>query len=143
MALRFRKSIKICKGVRVNLNKDSTSVTLGNGIRKTTINNKGRVSKSTKIPGTSMYYTETVKSGNKRRPATDQKTYSPKLYKASGTIILILAILAIPFNLLLTILFPIVGIIFLIFGIALFPLSAKHFKMAKQIAEEETDSDNE
>lgn len=143
MALRYRKSIKICKGVRVNLNKSSTSVTLGSGIRKTTINNKGKVTKSTKIPGTSMYYTETVKPRNKQRAVYDQKKYSPKLYKISGTIILILAILLVPLNLLLSVVVPPVGIIGFIFGIALFPLSAKHFRTSKQIVCEDDDADDE
>lgn len=57
MGLRFRKSIKVAPGVKVNLNKKSTSVTFGGkGVHKT-ISSTGKKTSSVGISGTGMYYT--------------------------------------------------------------------------------------
>ena len=59
MGLRFRKSISLGKGVRLNFGKTGMSISVGgNGFRKT-INTKGQVTTSIGIPGTGIYYTET------------------------------------------------------------------------------------
>ena len=59
MGLRFRKSISLCKGVKLNLGKTGASISVGgNGYRKT-INTKGQVTTTFGIPGTGVYYTET------------------------------------------------------------------------------------
>lgn len=59
MGLRFRKSVTLCKGVKLNFGKSGMSVSVGgNGYRKT-INTKGQVTTSMGIPGTGIYYTDT------------------------------------------------------------------------------------
>ena len=63
MALRFRKSFKIAPGVKLNLNKKSTSITFGTRGAHYTINSKGKRTKSIGIPGTGISYVET--SGSK------------------------------------------------------------------------------
>lgn len=65
MGIRFRKSVKIAPGVKVNLNKKSTSVTFGGKGAHYTINSKGERTKSVGIPGSGLYYTE--KSGGKSK----------------------------------------------------------------------------
>ena len=54
MALRFRKSFKIAPGVKLNLNKKSTSITFGTRGAHYTINSKGKRTKSIGIPGTEV-----------------------------------------------------------------------------------------
>lgn len=60
MGFRFRKSIKLLPGVKLNINKKSTSLTLGGKGIHYTINSKGKRTASVGIPGTGLYYTETA-----------------------------------------------------------------------------------
>lgn len=63
MGLRFRKSVKILPGVRLNFGKQSASVSVGvPGFRKT-FNTKGQVTTTVGIPGTGLYYVDTKKTG--------------------------------------------------------------------------------
>lgn len=57
MELRFRKSVKIAPGVKVNLNKKSTSITFcGKGVHRT-ISSTGKKTTSVGLPGSGAYYT--------------------------------------------------------------------------------------
>ncbi len=63
MGLRFRRSIKIAPGVKLNLNKKSVGVTVGTRGAHYTINSKGKKTASVGIPGTGLSYTSTSTSG--------------------------------------------------------------------------------
>lgn len=64
MGLRFRKSISLIPGVRLNFSKSGMSVSSGvPGFRKT-INTKGQVTTTVGIPGTGLYYVDTKKAGS-------------------------------------------------------------------------------
>ena len=54
MGLRFRKSIKIAPGVKINLNKKSTSVTFGGKGVHYTASSTGKKTASVGIPGTGI-----------------------------------------------------------------------------------------
>ncbi len=56
MSLKFRKSIKVAPGVRLNFNKKSTSVTFGGKGLHYTKSSTGKQSVSSGIPGTGLYY---------------------------------------------------------------------------------------
>lgn len=59
MGLRFRKSITLCKGIKLNLGKTGASVTLEpKGFHKT-IHTSGKVTTSVGLPGTGIYWTDT------------------------------------------------------------------------------------
>lgn len=60
MGFRFRRTAKILPGVRVNINKDSLSVSVGPRGAKTTIGANG-VRQTIGIPGTGLFYTTTKK----------------------------------------------------------------------------------
>lgn len=76
MGLRFRKSISLFPGVRLNLNKSGMSVSAGvPGFRKT-INTKGQVTTTTGIPGTGLYYVDT-KRINSNRTSNARSTIQP------------------------------------------------------------------
>ena len=67
MGLRFRKSITLCKGVRLNVGKTGVSISTGiPGFRKT-IHSSGRVTTSIGIPGTGIYYVDTDHIGKKKK----------------------------------------------------------------------------
>lgn len=78
MGFRFRKSIKIAKGVRLNLNKKSVGLSFGTKGARYTINSNGRKTASVGIPGTGMYWTESTqtkkKSNSKKNKSNVKKT---------------------------------------------------------------------
>lgn len=77
MGLRFRKSFKIAPGVKVNLNKNSSSVTFGKRGAHYTINSKGKKTTSVGIPGTGLSYSTTsggTTSNSKKSSATPQNS---------------------------------------------------------------------
>lgn len=83
MGFRFRKSVKIAKGVRVNFNKKSVGVSLGGKGAKISINSSGRKSATVGIPGTGLSYTKNLndkktKSSGSAIPDIDTSEYSAK-----------------------------------------------------------------
>ena len=74
MGLNFRKSFKLCKGVRVNLGKKGASITLGPRGMHYTISTSGRQTATVGLPGSGLSYSKTIKSGTKRnRKSTASK----------------------------------------------------------------------
>lgn len=69
MAVRFRKSIKIAPGIKINLNKKSTSMTIGGKGFHKTFSSTGKTTTTVGVPGTGLYYTETT-SGKRRKKKT-------------------------------------------------------------------------
>lgn len=67
MSLRFRRSMKLIPGVRLNFNKDSIGLSVGVKGAHYTVNSKGRRTISAGIPGTGLYSVETLSSGRKTR----------------------------------------------------------------------------
>ncbi len=59
MGLRFRKSVTLCKGVKLNFGKSGASVSFGGKGYRKTINTKGQVTTTVGLPGTGIYYTDT------------------------------------------------------------------------------------
>ena len=57
MGLRFRKSFKISKGVRVNLGKKSVGISIGNKYAGVNINSKNGVNTRISVPKTGISYT--------------------------------------------------------------------------------------
>lgn len=65
MSLRFRKSMKLLPGVRLNFSKETVGLSFGVPGARYTINSKGRRTLSTGIPGTGIYNVETLSSGTR------------------------------------------------------------------------------
>lgn len=63
MGLRFRKSIKLAPGVKLNLNKKSTGITFGGKGAHYTINSSGKKTTSVGIPGTGLSYSTSTGGG--------------------------------------------------------------------------------
>lgn len=72
MGLRFRKSFKIAPGVKLNLNKNSTSITFGKRGAHYTVNSKGKKTASVGIPGTGISYTMSTGSRTSSKKTTNQ-----------------------------------------------------------------------
>lgn len=97
MGFRFRKSVKIAPGVRLNLGKKSTSVTLGGKGARYTVSSTGRRTKSVSVPGTGLSYSESTKSNSNDKINSSNlnskkvvQEYSPRQYKQFGIILVIL-----------------------------------------------------
>lgn len=69
MSLRFRKSMKLMPGVRLNFGKETVGLSFGVPGARYTINSKGRRTVSTGIPGTGIYNVETLSSGTRSSSA--------------------------------------------------------------------------
>lgn len=88
MGTRFRKSKKILPGVRLNLNKNSASISIGPKGFKQTFSTTGKKTTTVGLPGTGLSYSQTsVASSSQSVPAELEP--SPK----NKTAALILAIL--------------------------------------------------
>lgn len=111
MGLRFRKSVKIAPGVRVNVGKKSTSVSVGGKGFRHTVSSSGRKTTTVGVPGTGLSY---VSSSKKHRKPTDEAPvqYSARSHKGAGVVCLLLAALTLLIGLLS---FSVGGWIFLIF----------------------------
>ena len=82
MGLRFRKSFKILPGVKINFNKNSTSITFGDKGVHYTVNSKGKRTGTFGIPGTGIYYTTSSSSRRKAKSNTPASSKSsPISYK--------------------------------------------------------------
>ena len=88
MGLKFRKSIKVAPGVKLNLNTNSTSVTIGTKGVHYTVNSNGKKTTSASIPGTGLNYVSTT-SGQKQEPK--------KKGGCLGSILLVFTILCLVF----------------------------------------------
>ena len=87
MSLRFRRSMKLLPGVRLNFNKDSVGMSFGVPGARYTINSKGRQTFSSGIPGTGLYNVETISGGSRsrsKRVVREEDTSSPS---SSGRVI--------------------------------------------------------
>lgn len=87
MGLRFRKSIKLGKGVRLNINKNSIGVSMGTRGARVSINSKGRKTTTVGIPGTGLSYSSTTSIGSKKNrkssPRQIQQSMPPETYDKS------------------------------------------------------------
>ncbi len=71
--MRYRKSIKICKGVRVNLSKSGMSLTVGPRGTSVSIGSRG-VFANIGVPGTGLYDRVRLDSGSSRKTCYDSET---------------------------------------------------------------------
>ncbi len=76
MGLKFRKSIKVAPGVKLNLNTKSSSVTLGTKGAHCTVNTTGKKTTSVGIPGTGISYVSTTGGDKKQETKSNKKTAS-------------------------------------------------------------------
>jgi len=80
MSLRFRRSMKLMPGVRLNFNKDSIGLSLGVKGAHYTVNSKGRRTVSAGIPGTGLYSVETLSSGRTTRSSRQSSEPPQEIY---------------------------------------------------------------
>ena len=84
MGLRFRKSINIAPGIKLNLNKKSAGLTFGTKGFHHTINTKGRRTDTVGIPGTGLSYTHTSGNTSKKHTASSRSQGNQHREKAKN-----------------------------------------------------------
>lgn len=67
MSLRFRKSVQIIPGLRLNFNKNSTSLSFGVPGARMSVNTKGDVYRSFGLPGTGLYDVQKISGKSRAR----------------------------------------------------------------------------
>jgi hypothetical protein len=83
MGFRFRKSVKIAPGVRLNFGKKSTSFSFGGKGARYTVSSTGRKTASFGIPGTGLSYVETI--GGKKKGKDKSNMSAAKTKKDNTT----------------------------------------------------------
>ena len=88
MGLRYRKSIKLGKGVRLNINKKSVGISVGTKGARVSINSSGRKTTTVGIPGTGISYSKTTNLKSKNAKSSTSyysSNASSKLYHSDIT----------------------------------------------------------
>ncbi len=104
MSVKFRKSMKVAPGVRVNIGKKSASVSMGGKGFHRTVSTTGRRTTTMGVPGTGLYHVSSSSCrGGKHgaTPAGAVPSRSAKANRAYGILFLVLAVLFIPMALFL------------------------------------------
>lgn len=130
MGLKFRKSISLGGGVKLNINNKSIGVSAGIKGARVSINSKGRRTTSIDIPGTGVSYVSTSSVGkvnnskayiaiDKYESTEDFILNKSKEYKRIGNVTLIIAILLFiasftigPILFLISVVFALIGIVY-------------------------------
>ena len=110
MGIRFRRSIKIAPGLKVNINKKSVGITAGVRGAHASINTKGDVTKTVGIPGSGLSYVDrhninmsddkTANDNISNAPDRPTPVTNPILYKSLRILLLILSVFAFTLGLL-------------------------------------------
>lgn len=108
MGLRFRKSFKIAPGIKLNLNKKSTSVTFGGKGIHHTVSSTGKRTTTVGVPGTGLSYSKTSNPKNQNsnkvntndnnlglEPPLNNNTEGKPPKKPFGCLTLLLAVIGI------------------------------------------------
>ena len=82
MGLRFRQSMKLMPGVRLNFSKETVGLSFGVPGMRYTMNSKGRRTLSTGIPGTGIYNIDTLSSGRTSRSSRSSSSDEDQEYVA-------------------------------------------------------------
>lgn len=161
MAFRFRRTIKIAPGIKINVNKNSVGMSIGPKGAHISVNTKGQTTKSVGIPGTGLSYVTRGKiktADTKSKSNSIDDSYSTgveetisyvsnsdvlKSKYSSGTlnifskIFMVLGITLVLINLLLLVAVPIAGLIGIAFGVLMIYMSRNYSKLSKEKASED------
>lgn len=129
MGIRFRKSMKIAPGVRMNIGKKSVGVSVGGKGARYSVSSSGRTTTSASIPGTGLSYVSTSSSKKRSTSAGPIQASPSRGARVGGIVMLVLAGLALLIGLLSIsvggAVFLVMGAVFLLLGILILRKSKK------------------
>ncbi|MBO0907805.1 DUF4236 domain-containing protein [Arthrobacter sunyaminii] len=86
MGFRVRKSFKIAPGIRLTVTPKTIGISAGVKGARISANSSGRVTRTVGLPGTGIYHTETLSSGNSsRRPQPSHRSKSSRRTTPAAT----------------------------------------------------------
>ena len=100
MGFRFRKSVKVAPGVRLNFGKKSTGISFGGKGAGVSINSKSGVMGHVSVPGTGLSYTSKPSShqksqnGNEAEPAQKSQKSREGMRTVAGNVFLAIGFIA-------------------------------------------------
>ena len=86
MGLRFRTSIKIAPGIKININKKSASISFGGKGYRKTFNSNGQTTTSVNLPVKGLYYTERKGSTSKKKSSASSRASSRASFPAAPVV---------------------------------------------------------
>ena len=132
LGLRFRKSVKIAPGVKLNIGKKSVGVSVGGKHGGVSFNSKTGARARISAPGTGLSYSTSLSSGKKRnskkvnissnstyKPITNKKLsdYSPKSQNRFAVVYIVLGILCALMGVGVATISILFGVILILFGV--------------------------
>jgi len=96
MRIRFRRSIRVMPGVKINLNKKSVGLTVGRRSMHYTVNSKGQRTTSVGLPGTGLSVQHT--SGRRRQSESAVPAWADAFRSGAliiGAVVIIVVLVAI------------------------------------------------
>lgn len=102
MGFKFRKSIKIAPGVKLNINKNSVGISSGTRGARVSVNSKGRATTTVGVPGSGISYSRTTNLGGNNNSTSNSSSNNigqvnsqpPK--KGKNILLIILAVIFSP-----------------------------------------------
>lgn len=102
MGFKFRKSIKIAPGVKLNINKNSVGISAGTRGARVSVNSKGRATTTVGVPGSGISYSRTTNLGGNNNSTSNSSSNNigqvnsqpPK--KGKNILLIILAVIFSP-----------------------------------------------
>lgn len=85
MGLQFRKRIKICKGVNLNISKTGVGVSVGTKGARYSMHSSGRRTATVGLPGTGLYYTKNLSNSKKKTTSAKKAAATAKGASARKT----------------------------------------------------------
>lgn len=84
MGFKFRKSIKIAPGVKLNINKNSVGISAGTRGARVSVNSKGRATTTVGIPGSGISYSRTTNLGGNNHQNNQRSSNEPLNFTGSN-----------------------------------------------------------
>lgn len=102
MGFKFRKSIKIAPGVKLNINKNSVGISAGTRGARVSVNSKGRATTTVGVPGSGISYSRTTNLGGNNNSTSNSSSNnigqvnSQPQKKGKNILLIILAVIFSP-----------------------------------------------
>lgn len=147
MAVRFRKTLNLGRGLKVNISKSSVGVSAGMRGAHVSLNSKGRKTISGGIPGTGLYVSKSINGGSSNADS-DFEDSDIEIEETRGigdraisVILLVASVILIAISALLAIAVPVAGILGIVFGVIIFQYGRRLKKRTAVQAKSDISSD--
>lgn len=117
MSIRFRKSINLGGGARINISRSGVGGSIGTTGARITKTANGRTRKTLSIAGTGISYVSESGSKKEKRKSSNNAAAPATPYKTFSVLLKVASVVMVLLGILLTLAVPSVGIMSIIIGI--------------------------